>query len=108
MRALPIFKCALGALALASGLILNGGAVLNVEAPLISAAEARIGRPATPGSVAGVARRTTRRTVARTSVYVAALPRGCSTVVVNGAALSHCGGVYYQPYGGRYVVVKVY
>jgi hypothetical protein len=28
-------------------------------------AQARIGRPLTPGSVAGVARRTTRRTVAR-------------------------------------------
>jgi hypothetical protein len=75
---------------------------------LVSAAEARVGRPATPGSVAGVARRTTRRTVARTTVYVAALPRGCSTVVVNGVSLSQCGGVYYQPYGGRYVVVNVY
>jgi hypothetical protein len=31
----------------------------------IDAAEARVGRPATPGSVAGVARRTTRRTVRR-------------------------------------------
>lgn len=29
----------------------------------LNRAEARIGRPATPGSVAGVARRTTRRTV---------------------------------------------
>ena len=31
----------------------------------IDTAEARVGRPATPGSVAGVARRTTRRTVRR-------------------------------------------
>jgi hypothetical protein len=30
-------------------------------------AQARIGRPLTPGSVAGVARRTTRRTIARHS-----------------------------------------
>lgn len=32
-------------------------------------ADAVIGRPATPGSVAGVARRTTRRTVRRTGYY---------------------------------------
>jgi hypothetical protein len=32
---------------------------------IVSQAEARIGRPATPGSVAGVARRTTRRTIRR-------------------------------------------
>ena len=32
---------------------------------IISQAEAVIGRPATPGSVAGVARRTTRRAVRR-------------------------------------------
>jgi hypothetical protein len=30
---------------------------------------ARVGRPLTPGSVAGVARRTTRRTIARHSYY---------------------------------------
>ena len=33
----------------------------------VSEAEAVVGRPATPGSVAGVARRTTRRTVHRTA-----------------------------------------
>jgi hypothetical protein len=32
---------------------------------IVSQAEARIGRPATPRSAAGVARRTTRRAVAR-------------------------------------------
>ncbi len=108
MNYLAIFKYLAGAAALVVGLMLNGNAILNVDSSLTSTAEARVGRPATPGSVAGVARRTTRRTIARTSVYVAALPRGCSTVVVNGATLSHCGGVYYQPYGGRYVVVNVY
>lgn len=39
---------------------------------IVRNAEARVGRPATPGSVAGVARRTTRRVVRRTSIYVAA------------------------------------
>ena len=70
-------------------------------------AEARIGRPLTPVSVAGVARRTTRRTIRRTSVYVATLPGSCSTVVIEGATIYHCGGTYYQAYGGQYVVVNV-
>lgn len=70
-------------------------------------AEARVGRPLTPGSVAGVSRRTTRRVVRRTSVYVATLPRGCSTVVISGATLHQCGGTYYQPYNNQFVVVNV-
>lgn len=74
---------------------------------VISAARAIVGRPATPGSVAGVARRSTRRVVRRSTVYVAALPRGCSTVSVNGALLHQCGATYYQPYGTQYVVVHV-
>ncbi|OIQ67761.1 hypothetical protein GALL_506590 [mine drainage metagenome] len=36
----------------------------------VDTAQARIGRPATPGSVAGVARRTTRRAVRRCAVGV--------------------------------------
>ena len=44
-------------------------------------AHARIGRPLTPGSVAGVARRTTRRTVARHSYYG---HHHCVWVYVNG------------------------
>ncbi|MGD8269481.1 MAG: hypothetical protein PVH69_04855 [Desulfobacterales bacterium] len=70
-------------------------------------AEARIGRPLTPVSVAGVARRTTRRTIRRTAVYAATLPRGCSTVVIEGTTLHQCGGTYYQPYGNQFVVVEV-
>lgn len=38
-------------------------------APPVSQAEARIGRPATATSVAGVARRTTRRTARRVGRY---------------------------------------
>lgn len=75
---------------------------------IIKDAEAVVGRPWTPGSVAGVARRTTRRTIRRTTAYVATLPRGCSTTVIEGMSLYQCGGTYYQPYGGRYVVVTVY
>ena len=54
---------------------------------IVSEAEARVGRPATPGSVAGVARRTTRRRIRRSTVYVASLPRGCTTVVIDGTTL---------------------
>ncbi|TVQ52326.1 MAG: hypothetical protein EA355_15295 [Rhodobacteraceae bacterium] len=73
----------------------------------LSAAEARVGRPMTPVSAAGVARRTTRRVVRRTTIYIAALPVGCTTVVINGASYHSCGGVYYEPYGAQYVVVDV-
>ncbi len=70
-------------------------------------AAAVVGRPATPLSVAGVARRTTRRVIRRTSVYVATLPVGYTTVVIDGVTCYHHGGTYYQPYGGQYVVVTV-
>ncbi len=70
-------------------------------------AEARVGRPATPASVAGVARRTTRRCIRRTTIYVASLPPSCTTVVIEGATLQQCGGTYYQPSGTQYVVVTV-
>lgn len=93
---------------LTAGLLVNEDVVQYPDDSLFKAADARVGRPLTPVSVAGVARRTTRRTIARTSVYVAALPVGCSTVMINGVSVSQCGGVYYQPYGGRYVVVNVY
>jgi uncharacterized MnhB-related membrane protein len=54
-------------LAIATGI---GGAALlwsgqlPLDSPLVSPAEARVGRPLTPVSYAGVARRTTRRAVA--------------------------------------------
>ena len=49
-------------------------------------AQARVGRPATPASIAGVARRTTRRTVRRHAVV-----RGAVAPVV------HCGYYPYPP-----------
>lgn len=74
---------------------------------LVGSAEARVGRPATPVSAAGVARRTTRRVVRRTTVYIAALPAGCTTVSINGATYHQCGSTYYEYYGGQYVVVII-
>lgn len=73
----------------------------------VSEAYAIVGRPLTPGSVAGVARRTTRRVIRRSSMYVATLPAGCVRANVNGIVVWRCGGAYYQPYGGRYVVVYI-
>lgn len=74
---------------------------------IIKDAQARFGRPLTPVSVAGVARRTTRRTIRRSTVYVATLPVGCHTVVIEGTALQQCGSTYYQTSGNQYVVVNV-
>lgn len=71
---------------------------------LVSPAEARVGRPATPGSVAGVARRTTRRTIRR-GAYIGAIPAGCAYGSYYGYNLYYCGGVYYQKSGSGYVVV---
>ncbi|WP_082078575.1 MULTISPECIES: hypothetical protein [unclassified Bradyrhizobium] len=51
----------------------------------ISSAEARVGRPLTPVSVAGVARRTTRRAVVGGAAVGAAAVGTCARVYVNGA-----------------------
>jgi hypothetical protein len=53
---------AAAAAALTVGLFWNGETA--IDSGLITSAEARIGRPLTPMSYAGVARRTTRRAVA--------------------------------------------
>lgn len=95
-------------LAAALAMIAGGTLDLALDTELvISSADARIGRPLTPISYAGVARRTTRRAIYATSVYAATLPRGCTSVIIDGTALHQCGGTYYQAAGGRYVVVRV-
>jgi|GEM_PF-1755807 hypothetical protein len=77
------------------------------SAIVVREADAVIGRPLTPMSGAGVARRTTRRVIRRSTIYAATLPMGCSTVVIEGNSLYQCGATYYQPYGSQYVVVYV-
>jgi hypothetical protein len=71
---------------------------------MISEAEARVGYPATPGSVAGVARRTTRRVIRR-GAYIGAIPAGCAFGNYYGYSLYYCGGTYYQKSGSGYVIV---
>lgn len=95
---------------LVASLVLVAGAVTDTAFDcgfVVSKAQARIGRPLTPLSYAGVARRTTRRAVYATSVYAATLPSGCTTVVVDGATLHQCGTTYYRASASRYVVVRV-
>ena len=73
----------------------------------VQEAGAIVGRPATPVSVAGVSRRTTRRVIRRTTIYVVTLPPSCTVVVIEGTSLHLCGGTYYQQVGTQYVVVTV-
>ena len=85
-------------------------------------AEAVIGRPLTPVSYAGVARRTTRRAayagayaapayaapVVTSSAVVTTLPAGCTQVAAGGGSVMYqCGGATYAPsYSGTTVVYR--
>lgn len=102
-------RSTLAVVALGLGLAVGGfPPVANFEGlSLVSEAHAVVGRPLTPVSYAGVARRTTRRVIRRTTIYVATLPPACTVVVIEGTSLHFCGGTYYQPYGTQYVVVHV-
>lgn len=74
-----------GTVAFAGALVWNGKG--DVEQGLVSTSEARVGRPLTPMSYAGVARRTTRRAyygaaaagAVAAGAYVATRP-GCTQV----------------------------
>jgi hypothetical protein len=102
-------KTTLKIMVMAFGLI-AAGLFMDDSLPrgwFVGKAEAVIGRPLTPGSVAGVARRTTRRTIRRSTIYAASLPSGCRTVNVNGVPLWQCGATYYQAHNNQYVVVYV-
>ena len=88
--------------------------VPSIDIPLlkdVKDAEAIVGRPATPGSVGGARRRTTRRAVRRhiaIGTRVTVVPVGYATVVVHGVTYHHHEGVYYQPhYEGTTVVYVV-
>jgi hypothetical protein len=57
-------RCGAALIAGAACFLVNEQAILHQGGSLVTSAEARIGRPLTPLSYAGVARRTTRRAVA--------------------------------------------
>jgi hypothetical protein len=95
---------------IAIGFLVAAGLIVDVWSPVnlvSSEVEARVGRPATPGSVAGVSRRTRRRVIRRSTIYVASLPQGCTTVVIEGQSCHQCGDTYYQADGTQYVVVYI-
>jgi hypothetical protein len=64
-----------------AALVWNGNFPLSTQSSLVSSAEAIIGRPLTPMSYAGVARRTTARAVGAGAVYGGAV-YGAPVVVV--------------------------
>lgn len=81
---------------------------------LVSNADAVVGRPLTPVSYAGVARRTTRRMAyagaasAAAAATVTTLPPGCARVQAGATVTYSCGGVAYAPVydGGTVVYVQ--
>nr|WP_246368479.1 hypothetical protein [Aurantimonas endophytica] len=75
----------------------------GIDVAIGTPAQARIGRPLTPLSYAGVARRTARRTIRRQT----ALPAGCIYGPYRGGYYYNCGGDYYIKNGGLYVQVFV-
>jgi hypothetical protein len=66
-------RVALAVTAVAAGLLTNEQSIIRLNGAVVTGAEARIGRPLTPMSYAGVARRTTRRAVAVDAVAVGAV-----------------------------------
>lgn len=96
--------------AITSGLVAAGLLIMDCDLPLgwgVGESQAVVGMPGTPLSVAGVARRTTRRVIRHSTIYVVALPMGCQNMVINGVPIYQCGQTYYQAYGNQYVVVYV-
>lgn len=96
-----------------TGAFLFTNADVQLDAPMpvsvgfATPAGAVIGRPLTPLSYAGVARRTTRRVVTWTTTTIAVLPAGCVYGAYYGGYYYRCGGVYYAKSGGVYVRVVV-
>lgn len=76
----------------ASAWVWSGDLTPETPADLISTAHAVIGRPLTPVSYAGVARRTTRRAVVATAAVTAPVVVAAPTtvVVVPANDMSHC------------------
>jgi hypothetical protein len=85
-----------------AALLWGGQLPLDRQTALVSSAEARIGRPLTPMSYAGVARRTTRRAVVGGAVAAGAVAAGAyyAAPVVAAPACSQVVDVY-----GRVVTV---
>jgi hypothetical protein len=77
-----------------AALLWNGEVSRHMQQGWVSSAYARIGRPLTPMSYAGVARRTTRRAVRAGAYYGAAAAAGAGCV----QAVDAYGRVYTRCY----------
>jgi hypothetical protein len=126
MSRLSLLRLGLACFAFAAGLLMDGniGRIVQDGIFVQSAEAARVRRTVVRGprgtyrrtvvrGPRGVYRRTVvrgrpyaRRRLIRTGAYIGALPRGCARVNRYGYVVWRCGGVFYQPYGGRYVVVR--
>jgi hypothetical protein len=78
----------------AAALFWNGTIPTDAQTTFVSSADARVGRPATPVSYAGVARRTTRRAVAAgTVVGATAVGVTAASAAAVSAAAPRCARV---------------
>jgi hypothetical protein len=93
-----LFRLSMATIVGGAALFWGGQLPLDGQSSLVSSAEARVGRPLTPMSYAGVARRTTRRVVAVGAVATTAVV--VSAPVVVAPACSQMVDVY-----GRIVTV---
>jgi hypothetical protein len=96
------FRLSIATVLGAAALAWNGNLPLNTQSSVMSSAEARIGRPLTPLSYAGVARRTTRRAVVGGAAVAGAVAAGAyyAAPVVVAPACAQVVDVY-----GRVVTV---
>jgi hypothetical protein len=103
----PLFVAALTGAFFFADVHVEPDARMPVSVGFATPAGAVIGRPLTPLSYAGVARRTTRRVVTWTTTTIAVLPAGCVYGAYYGGYYYRCGGIYYAKSGGVYVRVVV-
>jgi hypothetical protein len=97
-KSTAFFRFSIAMIIAGAALLWSGQLTLNPASSLVSSAEARIGRPLTPLSYAGVARRTTRRAVAVGAVAAGAAyaapvvvaPACAQTVDVYGRVVTVC------------------
>jgi hypothetical protein len=82
------FRFSIAAILGGAAFLWSGQMTLDPTSSLVSSAEARIGRPLTPLSYAGVARRTTRRAVA-----VGAVAAGAAVVAAPMVVAPACSQV---------------
>ena len=91
-----LFRLSIGTVLGAAVLLWNGQLLIDPQTfALVSSAEARVGRPLTPMSYAGVARRTTRRAVA-----VGAVATGVAVVAAPVVVAPACAQVVGRPTDG--------